>query len=240
MARASTLTRTEAIVQIDNLDDLTQSIEWFNALLPVTARDELQKEQARGNLRDPVSYVDGKKNPNIDAVKPFGTISYVEGSGPLAEAIAAADVFVRTYAPRDTGHYDRALQWFANGRNAGGRPDAKRVGLRGNVQLVDLAPYASTLEIEVPRGLIYGAYTFLSRLFGRTLSIGFSYAMAYQFGGFIEKPGNPAITHYAVPVLTMGNPASTVKRGARGTPAKTRGKRRRSRADYGARKDFRR
>lgn len=211
---------------VSTVPELVESLQWFAELLPATAKAELHDAQAAGSLLDPVTVVDGKRNVPVDAVKPFGKIVYVDSLGPLRQAIAAASAFLGSWAPRDTGFYQGALRWFANGRPVGGLPNAERVGLAGNVQLVDLAPYASTLEIDVPRGVIYAAYTFLNRTYAGRLNINFSYRQASLFGGFIERPDNPAVRPYAVPVLTMGNPGSTVRDGAR-RPAGQRGKRRR-------------
>lgn len=229
---ATQFSQTSTIYRgVSTVPDLLESVKWFVDLLPETAKAELADAQAKGSLLDPLSFVDGKRNPNVDMVKPFGTIRYTDALGPLKEAIAAADAFVRQWAPRDTGLYESALRWFANGRPTAGLPNAERVGVAGNVQLVDLVPYASTLEIEVPRGVIYGTYSFLSRMFGGRLNISFTYAQASKFGGFIEREGNPAARPYAVPVLTIGNPGSTVRDGARPRPASSRGKRRRARGE---------
>lgn len=205
-------------VPVGTPDELVQSLHWFHQYHIETARDELAKAQRAGALLDPVDIVDGKKGAPIEAVKFFGNITYADSIGPLREAIAAAEAFVLTAAPRETGWYRDALQWFANGNPTSGPPDAERVGARGNVQLVDLAPYASTVEIRVPRGVIFGAYTVLSRMFGKSLNIGFHYDQAGTFGGLRERPGNPAKRPYAIPVLTIGNPASTVKSGAKARP----------------------
>ena len=208
---------TTAQVDIAGLDDLTGALQWFRDLLPKTAHEELAKAQAGGSLLDPVTLVDGRKNDDEESVKPFGSIIYVEPAGPLREAIAAAESFVRTAAPMETGFYQSALVWFANGRATGSPPNADKVGRRGNVELVDLAPYASVVEIDVPRGVIFGAYAMLTRRFGAQLSIGFRYADPGQYGGLIERPGNPARVPYKVPVLTIGNPSSTVKPGIAGS-----------------------
>ena len=210
-------TSTEKIA-ISDIADLTAGLQWFADLLPITAQEELAKEQASGDLLDPITLVDGRKNDDVSAVKPFGNITYVEGLGPLREAIAAADAFVRTAAPQLTGWYAGALQWFANGKPVHGPPDVAKLGAGGNVQLVDLAPYASWLEIETPRGIIFGAYNWLARQYGRQLSIGYGYAQPDKFGGLRSKPNNPARVPYAVPVLTIGNPASKVKPGVRTRP----------------------
>lgn len=231
---ATTFARTSTIARdVATMPELLETIRWFNDLLPATAKAELQDAQAGGSLLDPVSFVDGKRNPNVDSVKPFGVISYVDALGPMRQAIAAADTFVRTYAPRETGFYEGALRWFRSARGGpravSGLPNADNLLPTSNVQLVDLAPYASTLEIEVPRGVIYGAYALLNRMFGGQLSISFTYGAPAEFGGLIEKPGNPAARPYAVPVLTIGGPASSVRDGARPRPANARGTRRRRR-----------
>jgi hypothetical protein len=65
-------------------------------------------------------------------------------------------------------------------------------------------------EIFVPRGVIFAAYNQLSRAFGSTLSLRFDYRRAKDFGGHLEKPGTRGGRFFSVPVLTIGNPASTV------------------------------
>lgn len=198
-------------IAIADIDDLTESLLWFTDLLPQTAREELLFEQRRGNLTDPVTIVDKRKTDNIEAVKPFGEIDYIGGLGPIEAAIIAAESFVRSVAPHRTGHYARSLIWFANGRRQDGPPTAREIGLRGNAELIDLAPYASMVEVMVPNSVIYGAYNHLRRLFGNTVSVGFHYTQAARYGGFEIAPGKAAPrVPYNVPVLAIGNPASTV------------------------------
>lgn len=218
MPRTSFASVSTARVPVGTPEDLQESLLWFHALLPKTAREELARAQRGGSLPEPVHFVDGKKGRDIDAVKPFGNITYADSIGPLREAIAMAHEFVTRGAPRASGHYAESLEWLANGQMVMGLPDAERVGARGNVQLVDLAPYASRLEIEMPRALIYGAFLLISRRFGRQLSVSYGYANPERFGGLRARPGNPPRVPYAVPVLTMGNPASTVRPGARARP----------------------
>lgn len=215
-------------VGVDSAEDLQASLLWFHSLLPKTAHEELAKAQRQGSLRVPTTFVDGKKGRDEESVKPFGNITYADSIGPLREAIAMAWAIVQGGAPRATGHYQRSLQWVANGQLTMGPPDAQRVGVRGNVQLVDLAPYASTLEIQVPRGIIYAAYTQLARRFGRTLSISYGYGSAAAFGGLNAPAGRPPLRPYAVPILTIGNPASTVNAKATRPGAAQRRRKRRS------------
>jgi hypothetical protein len=219
MARV-TQTTLERTIPINDIADLTDAVTWFHALLPDTAEAELASEQSQGNLLDPVTTVDGRKSDDLDAVKLFGNITYNEAVGPIDEAIAAAWAYVKSRSPRRTGHYALSLQWFANGQHVAEPPSAARIGLRGNAELMDLAPYASMVEIMVPNSVIYGAYTLLRRRFGKSLSIGFRYSHADKFGGFMVAPGLPQPKRpYAIPVLSIGNPVSTVKPGvARSTP----------------------
>lgn len=200
-------------IPINQIDDMRRTLEWWHDLLPLTAREELAEEHAHGNLLDEVQIVDGRLNAPLDSVKSFGTIRFVGGLGPIEQAIEAADAVAHSLAPRDTGHYARSLQWFANGRPVGGPPSARQVGVKGNAELVDLAPYASMLEITVPRGVIYGAYNHVARMFSSTVSIGFRYANAKDFGGHMEKPGTRGGRFFKVPVLSIGNPVSTVTPG---------------------------
>lgn len=227
MARAAYST-SKTSIGVSGVDDLKASLEWFNDLLPKTAREELAKEQRKGSLLEPVTLVDGRKDDNEEHVKPFGQIVYVESLGPLREAIAMVWAFVQSEAPRLTGFYRDQLQWVANGQLTGGPPNVDRVGVRGNVQLLDLAPYASTLEIQVPRGIIYQAYLQVSRRYGKQLSIAYGYAKPGDFGGLRAPEGREPLRPYAVPILTLGNPASTVEAKARRPGAARRRRKRRT------------
>lgn len=195
---------------IAGADDLREFFAYLEAYLPALAREALAEEQARGNLAKPTIYVDGRKGAPLDSVKTFGNITFVAGEGNVAAAVSMVDAFARAAAPRDSGHYGRSLRWFVNGRPAAGAPSVKQIGLRGNAELVDLAPYAAMVEIMVPRGVIFGAFTQAARAFGRTVAIGFRYADAADFGGHMEKPGTKGGRYFKVPVVSIGNPVSTV------------------------------
>jgi hypothetical protein len=220
MARPAPPTRIERTIQIDDMADLSDAVAWFHDLHIETAQEELATAQAGGSLLDPTTFVDGKKNGDVDEVNLFGNITYVGGMGPVDEAIQAAWAFVEAAAPVRTGHYRQSLAWFANGQMTGAPPQGKRLGLRGNAELVDLAPYAAMAEIMVPKGVIYGAYVAVSRRFGKTVSVSYRYTRAERYGGFMLAPGMPAPKRpYNVPVLTIGNPSSSVKPGvARSRP----------------------
>lgn len=208
---------------IGTVDELRHSLNWFHDLFIATAEEELAQAQAAGSLTDPVIVVDGKRNGDPANVKPFGTIAFVETQGPMAEAIAATAAFVSGMAPVDTGFYVSGFLWLQNGNPVRGLPNADEVGVRGNVQLINRTPYAGWMEIEIPHGVIFGAYTFLSRLFGNRLNISYSYVHGDQFGGLISRPENPPLRPYAMPVLTIGGPASTVGT-RRVRPSPTHGK----------------
>jgi hypothetical protein len=209
MARGPSISSTIQ-VPIATLDDMRLSLEWFRSLLPDTAREELALEHARGNLLDETTLIDGRKGTDVDKVKPFGKIQYVGGIGPIDAATIMADAVAHARAPVRTGHYARALQWFVNGQPVGGPPTAEQVGIKGNAELVDLAPYASMVEIQVPRGVIFAAYNAVARAFGSSLSIRFGYGKAKAMGGHAEKAGTKGGRYFSVPVLTIGNPVSTV------------------------------
>lgn len=222
-------TSVTARISVDQIDDIKRTLKWFHDLLPRTAREELAAEHARGNLENETTLVDGRKGARVDDVKPFGKIQYVGGLGPIDAAVIAADAIANAAAPRRSGHYARALVWFANGRATGGPPTAREIGAGGNAELVDLAPYASMVEIQVPRGVVFAAYTQLARLFGGTLSIGFRYVKAAKFGGHIRAAGDPGRTFLNVPVLSIGHPAGNVRPGvARSRPGAAVRARRRS------------
>lgn len=228
MARTQFALTSTGVIDVGSVDDLTDALEWFRDLLPATAKVELEKAQRQGSLLKPTVFVDGKKGRDEDSVKPFGIITYADSIGPLREAIALAQSIVDSAAPRLTGWYRESLQWFANGQQLMGMPDVERVGPRGNVQLVDFAPYASTLEISVPRGIIWAAYTAVARTYGKAVLVSYGYGQPDKLGGLREPPGRPALRPYAVPILTLGNPASTVKPGARRPGAGKRPRKRRT------------
>jgi hypothetical protein len=216
--------RIERETPVDAIADLTATFDWLRKVEATTAREELARAQGEGSLTDPVTYVDGRKTDDVDSVKPFGTITYVSQMGPVAAAIAMADGYARQAAPYRTGFYLEHMVWLVNGRPVSGPPSADQVGIRGNAQLVDLVPYASWLETQVPSGIVFGAFTQLRRAFGKALAIRYSYIDPNKLGGQPQRPGNPnpAGRTYMVPVLTIGNPDSTVRAGSTSRPVKGR------------------
>lgn len=201
---------------VSGLDDLSESLAWFDALLERTAAAELADEQARGNLLDPTILIDGKKSSAIAGARIFGTVAFVDSVGPIGEAIRAADAQAEQAAPHRTGHYRASLRWFVNGSPVGGVPTAEQVGRTGNAILADLAPYASWLEVHLPNGVLFGAYTRIKRAFGRRVAIRYTYANPeHGIGPQAWPPGARRGSHpYMVPILVIGNPASTVKPGS--------------------------
>jgi hypothetical protein len=218
--------RTSQKVQqlgVASIDDLSAAFEWIHNYHVGTARTELAKEQARGNLIDEVTFVDRKKSENIAGVRMWGTISFVSSSGPIEKAIAMADALARSAAPRETGHYLSAMHWMVNGHRVAGLPTAEQVGPRGNAMLVDMAPYASWLEVHLPNGILYGVYTQLKRSFGANVPVHYGYANPDHLSGQEWKPGSKRGDHpYMVPFIGIGLATSTVKPGSasRGNPSK--------------------
>jgi hypothetical protein len=204
-------------IPISEIDDIKDALLWFKDLLPQTAKEELAIEQARGNLADPVTtFVDGKKSDDVAGVKIFGNIRYVSSVGPIEQAITQLAAFVAQKAPRRTGWYEESLKWVVNGERVAGRPSAEQVGAKGNVMLLDLAPYASWLEVYYPTGILFAAYTSLHRTFGKRLAIRYGYAKPDTFGGQAWKPGQKRGAHpYMVPYVLIGSPGSTVKDGTK-------------------------
>lgn len=207
MARTSTLLARR---DIGSIDDLKASLEWIDGLLETTARRELELEQARGNLLDPTIFVDGKKSTAIAGAKLFGSVVMVDSVGPIAAAIRAAEALVEQAAPYQTGHYRSALVWLVNGRPVAGTPSAEAVGPHGNAMLIDLAPYASWLEVELPSGVLWGAFTRLKRQFGKRVAVGYHYARPAWFGGHRWQEGAKRGHDYMVPFIVIGSPGSTV------------------------------
>jgi hypothetical protein len=202
-------------IPINEIDDLKDAVLWFKNLLPATAKEELALEQAQGNLEDPVTtFVDGKKSDDIASVRIFGNIRYVSALGPIDKALTQLDAFIQQRAPHKTGHYVHSLQWVLNGKPVRARPSAEEVGTKGNVMLMDMAPYASWLEVHYPSGILFAAYTSLARSFGKRVAVHYGYANPDRFGGQKWKPGGKVGKHpYMVPYVSIGNPGSTVKAG---------------------------
>jgi hypothetical protein len=215
MAAASA--STVKVIPINEIDDIKDALLWFKDLLPATAKEELALEQSQGNLADPVTtFVDGRKSDDIASVKIFGNIRYVSSIGPIEQALSQLEAFVAQKAPRKTGWYDESMQWVVNGEPVRTRPTAEQIGARGNVMLMDLAPYASWLEVYYPTGILFAAYTSLARSYGKRLAVHYGYANPDHFGGQKWKPGQPRGKHpYMVPYVLIGSPGSTVKPGTK-------------------------
>jgi hypothetical protein len=173
---------------------------------------EAKAIQKRGGLPQAIVSVDGRRNKREEDVRLWGEIVYVAGMGPVAEAVRIAHDFATMAAggafKAPTGHYASQFAWFMNGDAVGSEPpDVKRMGVKGNVQLVNRAPYASVLEILMPDGILYGAYNLLRRTFGTRLRLVYGYAMADAFGGQVQPSGR-TVRPMSIPFLLIGNPIS--------------------------------
>jgi hypothetical protein len=192
---------------------LTKGLAWLRQQHAMIAADKAAEFYGSGRLDKPVIITDGVRNRPGDQVKNFGTIIYVPGVGPIAEAATLAQKILLQEAPRRTGFYAAHFQWYQNGRKVE-TLDIPRIGARGNVEVADLASYAAMPEIEVPGGVLYAAYAAIKRQFGSRVIVRFGYrAPRGDFTPEIPerlKGGRPL----NIPVLSIGNPGSTVKAGA--------------------------
>lgn len=210
-------------IPISSIDDLKSSIQWFNDLQWRLFNEELREEQARGSLKDPQIYVDGRKDADPRTVKLFGDIKAVDKVGPVGAAIKLVDSIIMSAAPYKTGFYASASLWYLNGQEVGTPPTGEEVGAGGNAMVVNLATYASTLEALSAVGIFWLAYTSAQRTFGDTVAISWNYAQAKTFGDHVRRPGERGDLFATVPVITIGSPGSTVKPGILGAiPGKNR------------------
>lgn len=202
---------------VDSLDDLKQTFADIRMRTVQIAREALQEErrkQGSAFKEQPVVIVDGKRGRSMESVKDFGTIIIVARSGPVLEAVQMAHQYVIAQTAtfkNASGFYANRFLWLMNGERVGDQPpDVRRMGLRGNVQLVNRAGYASTLEIALPDHIVRGAYELLRRRFGARLKLSFGYGPADAFAQEWPSDRGEASTHpLAVPVLTIGHPAAT-------------------------------
>jgi hypothetical protein len=184
--------------------------QWVSATHASLAREKAA--QLYGKQADKaIIYTDGAKGRAPEQVKPFGQIVYAPPTGPIAEAIAMALEIIRSRGPsnRETGFYASDFQWYVNGKPVAGVPDGKTIGPSGNVQVANLAPYATMQEIQVPRGVLYAAFTVLKRAFGQRLVLGYGYRLAR--GAFVQDQpkGKEAPTN--VPTLMIASPGGKVR-----------------------------
>jgi hypothetical protein len=189
-------------------------VKWLcatEASIAIARAHDLYGDQPKD--AQPIIYTDGIKGRSPLLVKPFGRIMFVPSTGPIAEAIDAAWSYVQGATGHQvSGFYADSFQWYVNGKPVAGKPDGKKLGPRSNVQLANLAPYAITREIQIPRGVIYGAALALRRTYGKRLQIG--YAGRRPQGPFTPKDA-PQYGRRAypmnVPTLIIASPAGPVR-----------------------------
>lgn len=205
----------------NNLDDLSSVFADIRQRTAQAAREELSKLAAtQPGWEDPAIYVDGRPG-KPEAVKDFGTIVIVPSGGPVEEAMQLAWEFVNAQTMRawsafnrSTGFYASSVSWFMNGQHVGQElPRVERMGLKGNVQLVGRAGYASALEIDLPNHIIYGAYTLLKSTFGNRLALAYGYRLAHEYSQ-VWPADRKSPRPMAVPVLTIGHPTATFRQRA--------------------------
>lgn len=208
---------------VDSLDNLTTTFAEIRKTVAKVARDEIRSMQRDPMWRDPVIYVDGKR-AEPERVKDFGTIVILPQGGPVEEATKLAHQYVLEQAGfhHESGFYMSEFAWYMNGKPEGTTPpDVQRMGLKGNVQLVNRAGYASSLEVLLPDHVIYGAYTLLKRTYGQRLALSYSYGPAHAFDqawpdarqlrSGAASSSRPKHIYMAVPILTIGHPTATFK-----------------------------
>lgn len=199
---------------------------WVSATHASLAREKAAQIYGK-NADQAIIYTDGRKGRAPEEVKPFGLIVYAPGRGPMKAAIDMALSIIRATAPTnaDTGRYTFGFQFYVNGDPVAGVPDGDRLGPKSNVQIANLVPYASMQEIQIPRGVLYAAYTALNRAFGQRLVLAYGYRLPRgaftqdQLPGRKDKPS-------AVPVLMIASPGGKIRRSVTAPGATRRSKRR--------------
>lgn len=200
---------------------------WVSRTHAELAREKAAQLYGKEGATKAVVYTDGAKGRPPEQVKPFGLIVYAPPIGPMAEAIEMALQIIRARAPTNakTGFYTFDFQWYVNGDPIAGIPDAKRLGPKSNVQIANLAPYATMQEIQIPSGVLFAAYTALNRAFGQRLVLSYGYRLAR--GAFTQdKPPNEGPRRPTnVPTLMIASPGGKVRRSVKRPGARPRKRR---------------
>jgi hypothetical protein len=199
---------------------------WISATHASLAREKAA--QIYGKEADKqIIYTDGRKGRPPEEVRPFGQIVYAPGQGPIAEALAMALDIIRSRAPanRETGFYAGDFAFYVNGKPVAGVPDGKSIGPKGNIQIANLAPYATMQEIQIPRGVLYAAFNALTRAFGPRLVLTYGYRLARGAFTQDQPKGKEAPTN--VPTLLIASPGGKIRRSVKrpGSRARRRARR---------------
>ncbi len=200
---------------------------WVSATHAALAREKAA--QIYGKEADKqIIIVDGRKGRVPEDVKPFGQIVYAPGTGPIAEAITMALEVIRSRAPSNalTGFYTFDFQWYVNGDPVAGVPDGKTLGPGDNVQVANLAPYATMQEIQIPSGVLYAAFNALTRAFGPRLVLTYGYRLAR--GAFTQDHPKGKEPPTNVPTLLIASPGGKIRRSVKRPGARLRKQRRRA------------
>lgn len=212
---------------IDSLDDLTRTFAHIRMQAVEAAASELRRMSRQSEVwKDPRIFVNGRPYTGSRGVpdaqlaqtmKDFSTIIIVPSGGPVQEAVELAHQYVLSRMGNflnPTGFYESNFLWLMNGDPISqAAPDVRRMGLKGNVQLVNRAGYAASLEVFMPDHIVYGAYVMLKKRFDKRIALSFTYAPSDAFGQV--WPGDRKDTRpLAVPVLTIGHPSATFKQRA--------------------------
>lgn len=189
-------------------------MDYVSYVTATTAQEELSKAQHEGAMKNPVTFVDNKKGRSEYEVKPFGTITYVSPLGPLKQAVEDVERYIMTRTgifQHPTGYYASGFRWFINGKPAGeNSPDVSQVGQHGNIQIVNLAGYASALEANfMPDGILFGCYVALKSKYGNTLKIAQGYAPESAFDQ--QWPADHAAQPMTIPYIMLGHPNASFK-----------------------------
>lgn len=210
---------------IDSLDDLTQTFAAIRMKAVEAAAEELRTMSRNDEAwKDPRVFVNGRAYASwsgmpdaqmAQVLKDFSTIIIVPREGPVQEAVHLAYEYIvgRCMSFQNpSGFYASNFLWFVNGEPVSQQaPDVTRMGLRGNVQVVNRAGYAAMPEIFIPDGIIYGAFRMLERIYGKRIALSFSYGPAHAFGQVWPGDRKGGTSPLAVPVLTIGHPSAGFK-----------------------------
>jgi len=200
--------------------------KWVSATHASLAREKAAQIYGTDKKSQPIVYTDGRKGRPPEEVRPFGQIVYAPGTGPIAEAIAMALEIIRSRGPanRETGFYASDFQWYVNGKPVAGVPDGKTIGPKANVQISNLAPYATMQEIQIPRGVLYAAFNALTRAFGPRLVLTYGYRLARGAFTQDQPKGKEAPTN--VPTLLIASPGGKIRRSVKRPGSRARKRRR--------------
>ena len=192
----------------DSIENLSRDVK--NILIN-TSLEVLKLEQGKGFTKEPLTFVDGRLNTNLNAVKPFGKIEFVASVDVAPIVIEAFEGVVERSRVR-SGLYKASHQLIYNNQNVAGTVDEVRRFFDGNpelkakdrFQIVNSTPYARMLEtrgytadrgpkprtvkgsggkrVSAPNGAYHLTYALIRRKYKRNVLIRFEYLQGSNLG----------------------------------------------------------